>query len=131
MKSATSKARPDQPLEGIITIEPDLPPGIAARTKTTIVLPNGSPNVHYEAADDHALGQIWLTWEAVAGDAEVRQADHAHMVPEPDTSAGTAAAAPEKREGRIEVCRFPPEAATRSREADFRLPLAVASLEAG
>ena len=38
------------------------------RRKTPIVLPTGSPNIHYEAADDHALGRIWLTWEATAGD---------------------------------------------------------------
>ena len=56
----------DQPLEGTVTIEPDQPPGITARTKTPIVLPTGSPNIHYEAADDHALGCIWLTWEATS-----------------------------------------------------------------
>ena len=43
----------EQPLEGTITIEPDLPPGIVVTTKTPIVLPTGSPNIHYEAADDH------------------------------------------------------------------------------
>ena len=54
--------------KGSITIEPDQPPGIMATTKTPIVLPTGSPNIHYEAADDHALGCIWLTWEATTGD---------------------------------------------------------------
>ena len=39
----------DRPLEGAVTIEPDQPPGILARTKTPIVLPTGSPNIHYEA----------------------------------------------------------------------------------
>ena len=58
----------DKPLEGSITIEPDLPPGIVAVTKTPVVLPTGSPIIHYEAADDHALGAIWLTWEATSGD---------------------------------------------------------------
>ena len=74
---------------------------------TPIVLPTGSPNIHYEATDDHALGRIWLTWEATAA------SDIAG-----DTSAGG-----EKREGRIEVCRFPPEAiAAESRRAIFRWP---------
>ncbi len=59
----------ERPLEGSIGIEPDLPPGIMVSTKTPIVLPTGSPNIHYEAADDHALGRIWLTWEATADDA--------------------------------------------------------------
>ena len=95
--------------EGIITIEPDQPPGIMADTKTPIVLPTGSPNIHYEATDDHALGCIWLTWEATSGEPPKRSK-----------------AATEKREGRIEVCRFPPEASPRSREGDY--PLALQSL---
>ena len=54
----------DQPLEGSITIEPDQPPAVLATTRTPIVLPTGSPSIHYEAADDHALSSIWITWEA-------------------------------------------------------------------
>ncbi len=73
------------------------------------MLPTGSPTIHYEASDDHALGRIWLTWEATAG----------------DVSDGTSATA-EKREGLVEVCRFPPEASPRSQEADY--PLALGSL---
>ena len=65
----TRKAKPwTSRSKGTITIEPDQPPGITARTKTPIVVPTGSPNIHYEAADDHALGCIWLTWEATSGD---------------------------------------------------------------
>ena len=80
------------------------------------MLPTGSPNIHYEAADDHALGCIWLTWEATSGDADVRR----------PTIGCTPATAAGKREGRIEVCRFPPEAPPRSREGDY--PLALESL---
>jgi hypothetical protein len=99
---------PDRPLEGCVTIEPDLPPQIAISAKSPIVLPTASPKIHYEAADDHALGQIWLTWEATSSD-----------VSKPT----------EKREGRIDICRFPPEAAPRSRAGDYvfalkSLPLA-------
>ena len=108
----------EQPLEGAIAIEPDLPPGILARTKSPIVLPTGSPNVHYEAADDHALSRIWLTWEATSGDADVHPA-------------GDASPTAEKREGQIEVCRFPPEASPRSREGDYPLPLQSLPLKPG
>ena len=99
----------EQPLEGSIAIEPDLPPAIAAATKTPIVLPTGSPTMHYEASDDHALSGIWLTWEATSGDASQV----------------------EQREGRIEVCRFSPEASPRSREGDYRLPLQSLPLRPG
>jgi len=96
----------ERPLEGSISIETDLPPGILTSTKTPIVLPTGSPNIHYEAADDHALGCIWLTWEATSDAAE-------------------------KREGRIEVCRFSPEASPRNREGDYRLALRSLPLQPG
>ena len=104
----------EPPLEGAIGIDADLPPAITAKCKTPIVLPTGSPNIHYEAADDHALGCIWLTWEATSDDTS------------PSIAAAATTTAPAKREGRIEVCRFPPEASPRNREADY--PLALRSL---
>ena len=74
------------------------------------MLPTGSPSIHYQAADDHALGRIWLTWEATSGET---------------------ASEGDKREGQIEVCRFPPEASPRNREDDYRLPLESLSLKPG
>jgi hypothetical protein len=95
----------EHPLEGSIGLEPDLPPTIIATMRSPIVLATGSPTIHYEATDDHALNGIWLTWEAAAG----------------GSSPG-----PDKREGRIEISRFSPESAPRTRVGDF--PLALQSL---
>jgi hypothetical protein len=100
----------DQPLQGTIAIEPDQPPGITASSKSTLVLPTASPSISYNASDDHALGCVWLTWEATSGDAS-------------ETA--------EKREGRVEVCRFPPEESPRTREGDFVLPLRSLPLKPG
>lgn len=59
----------ERPLEGYIRIEPDLPPRIAAATKTPFVLPVAQPTNYYGVSDDHAVGRIWLTWEVLRGDA--------------------------------------------------------------
>ena len=114
----------ERPLEGSILIEADLPPGITASTKTPIVLPTGSPTIRYEAADDHALGCIWLTWEATSDVGQAFQ---------PDNPAGDTPSTPAetKRTGRIEICRFPPEASPRSREDDYRLALQSLPLHPG
>jgi hypothetical protein len=128
----------DRPLEGSILIEADLPPGITASTKTPIVLPTGSPTIHYEAADDHALGCIWLTWEATAV-GQAFQPDNlagdnpAGGSPPGGNPAGDTAASPTstKRAGHIEICRFPPEASPRSREGDYRLALRSLPLQPG
>ena len=100
----------DEPLKGVVTIEPDQPPGITASTVTPIVLPTGAPTIHYEAADDHALGRIWVTWEATSGDT---------------TNVS------EKRGGEVEVCRFPAESPPRNRKEDYRLKLDSLSLKPG
>jgi hypothetical protein len=113
----------EHPLEGSISIEADLPPVIAAKTRSPIVLATGSPNIHYEAADDHALSGIWLTWEAIAGDIPSAEGGPAGK---PDHPAGAASPPAEKREGRIEVCGFKPGEAPLTREGDF--PLALQSL---
>ncbi|MEI8372739.1 MAG: hypothetical protein WCJ35_07885 [Planctomycetota bacterium] len=55
----------EQPLEGFIRIKPDLPPRIAAVTKTSFVLPSARPTIYYGATDDHALSRIWLTAEVL------------------------------------------------------------------
>ncbi len=99
-------------------IEPDQPPSILATSKTPIVLPTGSPSVHYEANDDHALSSVWITWEATVSDTDASQA-----VGDGPTS--------QKREGRIEVCHFSPESPSRSRVDDYRLPLQSLPLKPG
>jgi hypothetical protein len=112
----------ERPLEGSVSIEPDLPPGILAKTRSPIVLPTGSPNIHYEAADDHALSRIWLTWEVTSDSVPSAAGDGQSA--KPNQPAGSPQ--PEKREGQIEICRFSPSEAPLTREGDF--PLALQSL---
>ncbi|MGO9113876.1 MAG: hypothetical protein ACLP9L_31995, partial [Thermoguttaceae bacterium] len=70
-------------------------------------------------------------------DSDTPQADHDRgyivrdMVPGPDHSVGDASQAAAKREGRIEICRFPPEASPRTREGDYRLGLHSLPLQPG
>jgi hypothetical protein len=97
-------------LDGFITIEADLPPRVAAATKTTTVLPTASPKIAYGAADDHALSAIWYTWEVTGGTNNSA-----------DTSAASGFAKPKEKErdstslsspirsGKIELSKFGPE----------------------
>jgi hypothetical protein len=55
----------ERPVEGFIRIEPDLPPRVAAATKTPFILPAAQPTIYFGATDDHAVGRIWLTWEVL------------------------------------------------------------------
>ena len=69
----------DRPVEGLIRIEPDLPPRVvaenqaraadkksrSAENKPRLVLADASPVIHFVATDDHALGRIWLSCEVV------------------------------------------------------------------
>ena len=53
----------ERPIEGMIRIQADSPPRIAAAAITTVVLPSAAPTIYYRALDDHALGRIWLSYE--------------------------------------------------------------------
>jgi len=124
----------ERPLEGSINLKPDLPPTIAAKTRTPIVLATGTPNIHYDAADEHALSEVWLTWEANSDDVspspEARQAGKAD-VPQAGDAADHESTAAVKREGQIDLCRFTPDAAPRAREGDFALALPSLALKPG
>lgn len=122
----------DQPLQGLISLEPDQPPAIAATTKTTLVLPTGSPNIHYEATDDHALGRIWLTWEATTADADATRTDQGTLAAS-DHPAGDAAPAAEKRTGDMDIPlpKDPAPTDKRRRAGDYALPLKLLPLKPG
>ena len=106
----------ERPLEGSINLKPDLPPTIAAKTRTPIVLATGTPNIHYDAADEHAFSKVWLTWEAnydeVSPSAEARQAGKPEVLQAGDAADHESAAV--KRQGRIDLCHFTPDAAPRA-----------------
>lgn len=62
----------ERPIDGMVRILADLPPRVLARTNTPYVLPTtGAPTIYYGAADDHAIGRIWLDYEVTrAGGTE-------------------------------------------------------------
>ena len=58
----------ERPIEGVVRIQPDLPPRVAAATRTPHVLPTAHPTIYLRATDDLALGRIWLACEITHGD---------------------------------------------------------------
>lgn len=55
----------ERPIEGAIRIQPDLPPRLAAATRTPHVLPTAKPTIYYRAVDDYAMGRISFGYEIV------------------------------------------------------------------
>jgi hypothetical protein len=58
----------ERPIEGVIRIQPDMPPRVAAATRTPHVVPTAQPTIYLRATDDFALGRIWLACEITRGD---------------------------------------------------------------
>jgi hypothetical protein len=65
----------ERPLEGVIRVQPDLPPRVAAVTRTPFVVPAGAPTIYLRAVDDHALARIWMTCEISHGKEGARWSD--------------------------------------------------------
>jgi len=57
----------ERPIEGVIRVQADLPPRVAAVTRTPFVVPSGAPTIYLRAVDDHALARIWMTCEISHG----------------------------------------------------------------
>ena len=58
----------ERPLEGVIRVQPDLPPQVAnPKTQTPVVVPAGRPTIYYGAKDDYALARIWMSCEISHG----------------------------------------------------------------
>jgi hypothetical protein len=97
----------EQPIEGAIRIEPDLPPRVAAAIVTPHVLPTAKPAIHYRALDDFGLGRISL----------VRKVIHANGTTTPDE---------------VEIYKVASEKELqRDREAAYELDLAPLKLVKG
>jgi hypothetical protein len=65
----------ERPIEGVIRVQPDLPPRVAAVTRTPFVVPGGAPTIYLRAVDDHALARIWMTCEISHGQQGGRWSD--------------------------------------------------------
>ncbi len=63
----------EQPIEGMVRIQPDLEPRVLARTDTHYVLPTARPTIFFSARDDHALAEVWYAWEVVHGEKSGRK----------------------------------------------------------
>ncbi|MGD0898972.1 MAG: hypothetical protein ABR915_14125, partial [Thermoguttaceae bacterium] len=57
----------DRPIEGVVRIQPDLPPRVTAKTRTPFIVPAAAPKIYLGAVDDHALGRIWMSCEITRG----------------------------------------------------------------
>jgi len=55
----------ERPIEGMVRIQPDLEPRVTAGTNTHYVLPTAKPKMYFNARDDHAVAEVWFTWEVV------------------------------------------------------------------
>jgi len=61
------KQQLERPIEGVVRVQPDLPPRVAAAMRTPYVVPAAAPTIYLRAVDDHALGRIWMTCEISHG----------------------------------------------------------------
>jgi hypothetical protein len=58
----------ERPIEGMVRVQPILPPRVAAHTLTPVVVPAAAPKIYLRAVDDHAaIAQIWMTCEITRG----------------------------------------------------------------
>ncbi|MBC8869004.1 MAG: hypothetical protein H8E44_06275 [Planctomycetes bacterium] len=64
-----------QPIEGVIRLQADFAPRIAAAAVTRLVLPTARPTIYYRAMDDHGLAAISIYHETVHPDGSVDEGE--------------------------------------------------------
>ena len=65
--------RLERPIEGVIRIQADLPPRIAAGIVTQYVLPTARPTVYLQALDDYGLATVSMLCEIAHPDGQTEQ----------------------------------------------------------
>ena len=65
---------PESPLRGVVRVQPDRPPRVAAAIVTDKVLPGGKPGISYGASDDFGLAEVRLRGQITRTTGEVDQA---------------------------------------------------------
>lgn len=73
----TEGQRLERPLEGLIRIQADHPPRVAAAAVTRFVLPGARPQVHYRAIDDYGLASIEAIVEVLRSSGEMEETEKA------------------------------------------------------
>ncbi|MFN0055047.1 MAG: hypothetical protein ACKV0T_22980, partial [Planctomycetales bacterium] len=56
---------PGEPVRGVVDIEPDEPPRVAAAVALDVVLPKGAPTISWGVSDDFGLTEVRLTWQLI------------------------------------------------------------------
>jgi len=64
-----------QPIEGVIRLQADFAPRIAAAAITRLVLPTARPTIYFRAMDDHGLAAITIYHETVHPDGSVDEGE--------------------------------------------------------
>jgi hypothetical protein len=64
-----------QPIEGVIRLQADFAPRIAAAAVTRLVLPTARPTIYYRAMDDHGLSAITIYHDTVHPDGTVDEGE--------------------------------------------------------
>jgi hypothetical protein len=64
-----------QPIEGVIRLQADFAPRIAAAAVTRLVLPTARPTIYFRAMDDHGLAAITVYHETVHPDGSVDEGE--------------------------------------------------------
>lgn len=64
-----------QPIEGVIRLQADFAPRIAAAAITRLVLPTARPTIYFRAMDDHGLAAITVYHETVHPDGSVDEGE--------------------------------------------------------
>ncbi len=63
----------ERPLEGMVRVQPDAPPRVAAAVVTRCVLPSAAPTIYLHAVDDYGLASLALTFEVVRADGQTEE----------------------------------------------------------
>ncbi len=71
----TEGQRLERPLEGLVRIQADHPPRVAAAAITRFVLPGARPQVHYRAIDDYGIASLEAVVEVLRSSGETEETE--------------------------------------------------------
>jgi hypothetical protein len=63
----------ERPLEGMIRVQADAPPRVAAAVVTRSVLPGAVPTIYVRAVDDYGVASLALAYEVVRADGQTEE----------------------------------------------------------
>jgi hypothetical protein len=63
----------EQPLQGVIRIQPDQPPQISGSIISPLYLPTARPTVHFQASDDYGLARVSIIRQVIHADGQTSE----------------------------------------------------------